>query len=383
MGNLTALKVKALAEAGRYPDGNGLFLSLSSKGVGSWILRIQSKGKRRDIGLGSMSEISLADAREAATDVRRDIRAGLDPVLERKKALEVVPTFRKAAAEVHDELKPGWKNGKHQKQWIDTLELYAFPKIGNDPVSDIEGPAIRDLLAEIWLEKPETARRVKQRIGTVLDWSYAKGFRKTEAPMRSIAKGLPRQPKKAGHFAAMPYEQVPAFLRTLRSRSSKSRLALEFAIFTATRSGEVRGATWSEISVKKRTWTISAERMKAGEEHVVPLSEQALSVLERAKTFRITASNLIFPGQLPKNPLSDMTLLKKLRDLELPYTVHGFRSSFRDWVAEKTNWPGEVAEAALAHTIENKVEAAYRRTKYLEKRQGLMVEWADFCLPRD
>ena len=281
MGNLTALKVKALAEAGRYPDGNGLFLSLSSKGVGSWILRIQSKGKRRDIGLGSMSEISLADAREAATDVRRDIRAGLDPVLERKKALEVVPTFRKAATEVHDELKPGWKNGKHQKQWIDTLELYAFPKIGNDPVSDIEGPAIRDLLAEIWLK----ARNCAAREAT--HWSCAglvlcKGFSEDRSPDVLYRKRPSQATEENCDFAAMPYEQVPTFLQTLRSRPSKSRLALEFAIFTATRSGEVRGATWSEISVKKRTWSISAERMKAGEEQCCP-SIRASALCTRAR----------------------------------------------------------------------------------------------------
>ena len=275
----------------------------------------------------------------------------------------------------------GWKNGKHTKQWIKTLELYAYPKLGKLKVDKIEGPLIRDVLAEIWLKIPETARRVRQRIGTVLDWSYANGFRASEAPMRSISKGLPRQPKKTGHFAALPHAEVPAFMKRLRARGiSSSRLALEALVLTAVRSGEVRGARWSELDEKLTLWTIPAERMKAGFEHAVPLSPQAADVFRQARALRIKGGDLIFPGATSNSTLSDMALLELLRGMELPATVHGFRSSFRDWVAEETDVPREIAEAALAHTLENKVEAAYRRTDFLAKRRDLMNAWADFCV---
>lgn len=200
--------------------------------------------------------------------------------------------------------------------------------------------------------------------------------------MRSLARGLPRQPKKKGHFEALPYEKVPALIDELRERPSVGRLALEFLILTAGRSGEVRGCTWAELDLKCRTWTIPANRMKAGKVHIVPLDDATLNVLERAKLFRAKDSDLVFPGQKPKEMLSDMTLLKVLRDRNAGVTVHGFRSAFRDWCAEQTSYPGEVAEAALAHAIQNKVEAAYRRTNYLEKRKSLMKDWADFCLSR-
>lgn len=378
MGKLTALGVKNLTAPGRYSDGEGLILKLAGKGKGSWIVRVQANGKRRDIGLGSLAELPLADAREAARAIRKEMKAGVDILAEREKEALVIPTFRAAARLVHEEHKAAWKNGKHQAQWINTLETYVFPTLGDKLVSEIEGPAIRDALAPIWLTKPETARRVRQRIGSVLDWACAKGFRETEAPMRSVIRGLPRQPKKQGHFAAMPYPALPAFVAWLHERSSVGRLALEFLILNASRSGEVRGARWSEIDLQQRLWTIPAERMKAGTVHVVPLSEAALDVLSRAKAFRSPVSDLVFPGQNPRRQLSDMTLLKILRDKGDEYTVHGFRSSFRDWAAEKTNYPCEVAEAALAHTIANKVEAAYRRTDYLDKRKPLMADWSMF-----
>ena len=378
MGKLTAMGVKNLTEPSRYSDGEGLILKLAAKGKGSWIVRIQANGKRRDIGLGALADLPLGEAREAARALRKEMKAGIDVLAEREKEALVIPSFRDAAKLVHEEHKAAWKNGKHQAQWINTLETYAFRTLGDKLVSEIEGPAIRDALSPIWLTKPETARRVRQRIGSVLDWACAKGFRETEAPMRSVVRGLPRQPKKQGHFAAMPYPDLPAFVTWLRGRSSIGRLALEFLILNASRSGEVRGARWGEIDVKKKLWTIPAERMKAGTAHVVPLSEAALDVLKRAKAFRSPVSDLIFPGQNPRRQLSDMTLLKILRDKGDDYTVHGFRSSFRDWVAEKTNYPGEVAEAALAHTIANKVEAAYRRTDYLDKRKPMMADWAKF-----
>lgn len=380
MGKLTAIQIRNIKEPGRYSDGEGLMLKLVAPGRGSWFVRVQTGGKRKDIGLGSLADLGLAEAREAARQIRKDTRAGVDVLAERKRERLEIPTFREAAKSVHKEHKAAWKNGKHQAQWINTLEIYAFPILGDRLVSEIEGPAIRDALAPIWLTKPETARRVRQRIGSVLDWSCAKGFRETEAPMRSVTRGLPRQPKKRGHFAALPFKEVPEFACWLCQRVSIGRLALEFLILTAARSGEVRGCCWSELDLKKKLWTIPAERMKAGNAHVVPLSDGALDVLARAKRLRSPVSDLVFPGQNPRLQLSDMTLLKILRDKGADVTVHGFRSSFRDWVAEETSYPGEVAEAALAHTIPNRVEAAYRRTDFLEKRKSLMADWADFCL---
>lgn len=383
MGKLTAAKLKSLTEPGRYSDGDGLFLEVSPGGGRSWILRAQFGGKRRDIGLGSLKAVDLGDARNAAYEVRRQIAQGLDPVAKRKRDRQIVPKFRDAAKSVHDEHKAGWKNGKHQKQWLSTLESYAFPKLGDRLVSDIGAPEIRDVLAPIWLSKPETARRVRQRIGTVLDWACVKGFRANEAPLRSLSKGLPRQPRKDGHFAAMNYAAVPEFMQRLRQRESIGRLALEAVILTAARSGEIRLARWPEIDMDACLWSIPADRMKMNRPHVVPLSPEAIKVFQRAEKFRAPGTDIIFPGQKLKKPLSDMTLLKILRDMDAGVTVHGFRSAFRDWVADQTHYPGEVAEAALAHAIPNKVEAAYRRTDFLEKRRALMCDWALFCHEQD
>ena len=379
MGKLTVAQIRALKEPGRYSDGDGLILEFTRPGRAYWFVRVQHNGRRRDIGLGPVDEITLAKARDKAHEARKSLAKGIDPTIERQKAKLKVPTFREAAKLVHEEHKAAWKNGKHQDQWITTLTTYAFPRIGNRLVSDIEGPVIRDVLAPIWLSKPETARRVRQRIGVVLDWSYAKGFRTTEAPLRSISRGLPRQPKRDRHLAALPFEDVPAFLVRLREKTTIARLALEFLILAAARSGEVRGMRWPEIDLAKRVWTVPADRMKAGKVHLVPLDEGTIDVLERVRPLGVPASNLIFPGQNVKRPLSDMTLLKILRDMEVPATVHGFRSTFRDWVAEQTNYPGEIAEAALAHAIPNKVEAAYRRTDFLEKRRALMRDWDGYC----
>lgn len=379
MGKLTALQIRNLKEPGRYSDGDGLTLVFKGPQKGNWILRTTVAGRRRDIGLGSLLLVSLKEAREIALEMRRDILRGIDPVAERQKRVVKVLTFAEAAHAVHAEQRAGWKNGKHQDQWITTLELYAFPKLGRRLVNDIEGPLIREVLLDIWLTKPETARRVKQRIGVILDWAYANGMRETEAPIRSLNRALPRQPKQDNHFAAMPYEEVPSFIGHLHRRCSVPRLALEFLILCASRSGEVRGATWSEIDLANRMWTIPAIRMKVGKAHVVPLSDAAVDVLERARPYYAPCSDLIFPGRNVLKPMSDMTLLKILRYHQLPYTVHGFRSSFRDWAAEQTAYPGEVAEAALAHTVANKVEAAYRRTNYLEKRRDMMAEWAEYC----
>lgn len=380
MGKLTAAKIRNLSEPGRYSDGDGLSLAVRGAGKGSWVLRVQADGKRRDLNLGALKNMSLADARDAAYEMRRKLAQGIDPVAERKRARMLVPTFKEAAKLVHEEHKAGWKNGKHQNQWLSTLEAYAFPVFGECLVSEVDTPAIRDALAAIWLSKPETARRVRQRIGTVLDWAFVKGFRAGEAPMRSLSKGLPRQPRKDGHFAAMAYADVPKFVKRLRERESIGRLALEAVILTAARSCEIRFARWPEVDLDSALWSIPAERMKMGRAHVVPLSPDAIQVFQRAKKFGAPASDLIFPGQKLKKPLSDMSLLKILRDMKVGVTVHGFRSAFRDWVADQTNYPGEVAEAALAHAIPNKVEAAYRRTDFLAKRTDLMRDWASYCL---
>ena len=312
MGKLTAIQIKNLKEPGRYSDGEGLILNLSAPGRGSWTVRVQSNRRRQDIGLGTLANVGLGDAREAARKIRKDMKAGIDVLAERKMVHREIPSFREAARLVHEEHKAAWKNGKHQAQWIKTLESYVFPALGDRLVSKIEGPAIRDVLAPIWLTKPETARRVRQRIASVLDWACAKGFRETEAPMRSVARGLPRQPKKKGHFRALPFKELPEFVTWLRARLSVGRLALEFLILTTARSGEVRGCCWTEIDLNKKLWAIPAERMKAGNLHVVPLSVAALDVLHRSKMFGSPVSDLVFPGQNPQRMLSDMTLLKIL-----------------------------------------------------------------------
>jgi integrase len=383
MAKLTATGVRAaLNKAGRYSDGDGLILAVGKGGNGSWMVRVQKDGKRRDIGLGAASKVTLSEARTRASAARAQVEAGLDPVAQRRKA-SGIPTFREAAAQVHAEHKKGWKNGKHQHQWLRTLEVYAFPTLGDSLVSSIESPAVREVLAENWTDKPETARRVRQRIGAVLDWAYSKGHRDSEAPMRSLSKGLPRQPKKDGHHAAMPFADVPAFLVRLREKETWGRLALEAAVLTAARSGEIRGARWSEVDLDKAVWTVPADRMKAGKEHVVPLSPAALRVLRRACELRTEGCQFVFHGAKRDKPLSDMTLMKVLRDMGETVTAHGFRSSFRDWVSEDTQFSGDLAEAALAHAIPNKVEAAYRRGNLLEKRRGLMATWGRFCEGRD
>lgn len=382
MGKLTATIIGELSEPGRYPDGDGLYLKVSPSGGKSWVLRIQVNGTRRDIGLGDARHVPVKAARLEAAAAKKLAATGVDPLEERRKITKVVPTFEQAAKKAHAQMVKGWKNGKHTKQWIKTLELYAYPKLGKLKVDKIDGPMIRDVLAEIWLEIPETARRVRQRIGTVLDWSYSNGFRESEAPMRSISKGLPRQPKKKGHFAALPHAKVADFLKRLVAKPAcASTLALEALILTAVRSGEIRGAKWSELNEELTLWTIPEDRMKMGEEHVVPLSLQAADVFRRAQKLRTEDSDLVFPGGVSGSALSDMALLELVRGMELPITVHGFRSSFRDWVAEETEVADAVAEASLAHAVEGKTKAAYLRTDFFKKRRDLMQAWANYCVP--
>lgn len=377
MGNLNPIQVKTLKIAGRYHDGDGLMLDVKPSGSKSWVVRLQAQGRRRDFGLGSFKDIGLSEARDLAEDLRKKLRRGIDPIAARQKA-QATPTFAEAAGTVHTEHQRGWRNGKHSAQWLSTLKTYAFPTIGELRVDQVTTGQVRDLLGEIWLTKPETARRVRQRIGTVLDFAHGKGWREPFV-MAAVNKSLPKQPRKSGRFEALPYAKVPALIAKLGERESIGRLALEALILTAARSGEVRLARWSELDLEAATWTISAERMKAGKTHTVPLSQAALRVFRRAAELRMAGSDLAFPGVKRGKPLSDMTLLKILRDMKLNATVHGFRSAFRDWCAEETSVPGEVAEAALAHAIPNKVEAAYRRTDFFEKRRKLMDAWGAFC----
>lgn len=379
---LSALTVKSASQPGRYGDGDGLYLVVGKGGAKSWIVRVQKNGRRRDVGLGSATKVPLKLARERAALVRSQVEAGLDPVLERSKR-RGVPTFREAAIQVHGEHKKGWKNGKHQAQWLATLEAYAFPAFGGVAVSEVEAPAVRDALSAIWLTKPETARRLRQRINTIIDWAVAKGFREQSLALPVIDKSLPKQRSRVKHHAAMSYRDIPGFMAQLRKRETMGRLALEVVILTAARSGEVRLATWREVDLAQRTWTIPASRMKAGREHVVPLSKSAVALFEGLKRHARGDKSLIFPGSIKDKPLSDMTLTKVLRDMGRSETVHGFRSTFRDWAAEQTSFPGELAEVALAHVNSDKTEAAYLRSDRREQRAELMEVWSTYCGLKD
>jgi integrase len=378
MGKLTALGLKGLKEPGRYSDGHGLFLVIGAGGAKSWVLRVQRDGRRRDIGLGSASKVSLADARHAATKAHAQIATGLDPVLERRR-LAAMPTFEEAARAVYDSRRSSWKNDKHDWQWMRSLELFAFPLIGPMRVSDVEVGHLHEVLSPIWLKKPATARKLIARLGMVLDWAFAKGMRTSEAPIRSVRRGLGSQPKSVKHHAALDCNSVADFLTLVREKRTWGRLALEFTILTAARSCEARGAKWEEVDLQNRLWAVPASRMKAGKEHVVPLSKEAVDVLSLAKVLQSSGAHFIFEGARRDQPMSDMTLLKVIRDLRVPVTVHGFRSTFRDWVSEETSYDSNVAEAALAHAVKGEAERAYRRGNLLSKRREMMEAWGAYC----
>ncbi len=377
---LTSVQVRALKTPGRYADGHGLYLVVDPSGAKRWLLRIVVQGKRRDIGLGGASLVTLAEAREKALAYRKTARDGGDPLAERRRMQVTVPTFAEAAETVHAEHKATWRNPKHASQWIQTLRTYANPHFGAKRVDQIETPDVLRALSPIWLTKAETASRVRQRIGTVLDWAKAAGHRNGDNPVEGVTRGLPKQGEREEHHAALPYAEVPAFVARLRAMSGQGeigRLAFEFLILTAGRTGEVLDARWSEIDEAEALWTVPAARMKAGREHRVPLSARSREVLTRAKALA-GDSALIFPGRLGSKPLSNMVFLMTLRRMKVAITAHGFRSSFRDWAAEATSLPREVAEMALAHTIENRVEAAYRRGDLLAKRREMMEQWSTF-----
>ena len=377
-GKLSARFVaKSDIDPGRYQDGGGLFLNITKAGSRSWVIRITVNGKRMDIGLGSASTVSLADARDKAREVREQVAAGLDPKAERDRA-KTIPTFRDAAKSVFALNKSEWKNPKHRQQWENSLEAYAFPVIGDRRVNEIDHSHVKQILTPIWLEKRETARRVRQRVGFVLDWAASEGHREPFV-MSVVNAGLPKGKAQVRHQPAVPWADIPAFAAKLRERETMGRLALEAVLLCATRSGETRLARWQEIDFDKAVWTIPPSHTKTGKPHVVPLSPPALRLFERAAELKLFGVDLVFPGAKRGKPLSDATLLKVMRDLGMDAVPHGLRSSFRDWVAETTDYPNDLAEAALAHTIRNKVEAAYRRGPLLEKRRRLMADWGAYC----
>lgn len=369
--------VRTVAEPGKYFDGHGLFLKVDATGARRWVQRIVIRGKRTEIGLGSFPLVSLKEAREAAFANRKLARSGGDPLAERTREKAVL-SFEEAARRVHKLHEPTWRNRKHAAQFISTLETYAFPKVGRIRVSDVTSADVLAVLTPIWLEKEETARRVRQRIGIVLKWAVAQGWR-SDNPVEAIAQALPKQSREKEHRKALHYNEVAGCISAVKASQAApaTKLALEFLILTATRSGETRGATWDEIDLAAKTWTIPGPRMKMKQEHVVPLSNRAVEILKEAKALG-DGAGLVFPGTKAGKPLSDMTLSKLVKELGFNADVHGFRTSFRTWAQERTNIPGEVAESALAHKIKNKAEAAYARSNLLARRAKLMEAWAAF-----
>ena len=380
MAKLTAARIRTLKTPGRHGDGDGLHLKISETGARSWILRVVIAGKRRDIGLGRYPDVGLAQAREAAAKHRSLIAAGADPIAEKRKA--AIPTFREVAERTFEANKPRWRNGKHTISWWQSLEKHAFPIIGDMPVDQIDEEHVLRILTPIWGVRMETARRVRQRIRTILKWAMAHKFVRHNVAGETIDGALPPMPKVKNHLRAMPYGQVSMLVQTVRDSQASlaAKWCLEFLILTAARSGEARGARWSEMDMDAATWTIPAERMKANVEHRVPLSPRATAILAEASSIR-DGSDLVFPSPLrPGKPMSDMTLTKLLRELGFAdrTTVHGFRSSFRDWAAECTSAPHAVMELSLAHAVGSAVEAAYARSMLIEKRRALMVQWATY-----
>jgi integrase len=394
---LTIKEVKH-AKPGRHSDGEGLYMLVKPSGSKSWVLRVQYQGERKDFGLGSVvldsaggnipihrrKLLTLAEARDKARLGRALAKAGINPSIEwREPEAEAPRTFRAVAEECHKHRTKGWKNAKHKGEWLGSLERYAFAEIGDLSADAVDATAIQRVLLPIWLAKGETARRVKQRIGVVLDYAHAKGWREAEAPMRAVnqlMRGI-KQPTR-GNFASMPYKDLPEFMAGLRDGElSVGRLALQFVILTAARSGEVRHAQWKEIDREAAEWRVPAEKMKAGKLHIVPLVPAALAILEElAGLFTPKPDALVFPGMKGK-VMSDATMAKVLSKAGGgEFTVHGFRSTFRDWAADN-GFSDAWAEAALAHANPNKTEAAYRRTTFLaQRRDKLMPAWASFAL---
>ncbi len=386
---LSALSVNKATKAGLYGDGAGLWLQITKTGGKSWLFRYMQQGKAHEMGLGAVNTISLAEAREKARACRQMLMEGKNPLLEKQRmkreqllAQASHMTFAECATQYIANHKAGWKNAKHLSQWEATLSTYAFPVMGELSVADIDTALVLKSLEPIWTTKTETATRLRSRIELILDWARVRGFRNGENPARwrgHLDKILPKPSKvaKKEHHAALPYAEIQCFMAELKQREGITVRALEFAILTAARTGEVRGATWDEIDMKQAMWIIPAARMKAGNEHRVPLSSHAMQILKEMHATK--QSTFIFPSVKAGKPLSDMAMIMILRRMGLEAVTHGFRSTFRDWAAEMTSYPSEVAEMALAHVVSNKVEAAYRRGDLLAKRHRLMQDWADYC----
>jgi integrase len=380
MGNLTALKVKN-AKPGRHNDGKGLQLLVKPSGARSWVLRVQHKGNRQDIGLGSIDDLTLAEAREKAAELRKIARQGGDARAARDKVDPIIPTFAEAVGKAHEALSPGWsdKTGDAFKR---SLEEHAVPVLGPQRVDAIGAEHVVAALAPIWTAKPQQARKVRVRILQVLGFARGRGWRSAPLPDASdITRALPKQPR-GENFSAMPYAEVANFMAgQLAAKDSPARLALLFVVLTAARSGEVRRAYWQDIDLDARTWTRSADLMKARQPHIVTLNRAAIHVLQRAAEI-YGSDGLVFPSAKAKKPLSDMALSKMLRDAGRSETVHGFRSTFRDWAAERMpTVPGMVAEMALAHSVGNATEQAYLRSDLRKLRFELMDEWGRFVAP--
>ena len=365
------------AAPGRYCDGQGLYLFVQPSGTRSWVQRIAIRGRRHELGLGSAVLVPLAEARAKALANRKIAREGGDPLAEKRRA-EVTPTFAAAAARVLEQKQAGWSNSRHESTWIRSLETYAFPRIGGRLVSEVTSADVLEVLTPIWHEKAQTARRVRQRIRTVLEWAVAMELR-PDNPCDRIGPVLGPQRAPVQHMRALPHRDVPAAVKAVRASGAAPvvRLAFELLVLTAARWGEVRGAEWAEIDTADRVWTIPATRMKAQRAHRVPLCGRAMEILEAARTLGNGSGPLVFPNRTG-TPLPEKKLRRMLQDLNIAAVPHGFRSTFRDWAAEETNHPREVVEAALAHMVQNKVEAAYARSDLFERRRRLMSDWAAY-----
>ncbi|NMM04765.1 site-specific integrase [Polaromonas sp.] len=388
--DLTALEVNRLTAPGHHAVGgvSGLYLYVNDSGARAWVLRTMVGNKRRHMGLGGFPDVTLAQAREKARKAKDEIAQGIDPIVQRKAATSQLQaqqatekTFRQASEGYIAAHGDTWRNPKHRAQWAATLETYAFPVMGNLLVKDVAQEHVLSALEPIWKTKNETASRLRGRIESVLDWATVRKYRSGENSARwkghlDMLLPAPSKVKKVEHHRALPIDSMNAFMVDLRKREGTAARALEFTILTASRSGEVRGASWEEVDLKAGVWTVPSERMKSGKEHRVPLTESAIQIL-RTRPHQ-DEIGLVFPA-LRGGQLSDMAMTAVMRRMEVDAVPHGFRSTFRDWARERTNYPRDLAEQALAHALDNKVEAAYRRGDALEKRREMMATWADFC----
>jgi integrase len=393
---LSSRQVQTEKRPGLHADGDGLYLQVTDTGAKSWTFRFQLSGRRRDMGLGpaagTSSAVSLADARQLAAQAKTLVRSGVDPIEHRAArraeiaiATAKAMTFKQAAEAYIESMQSGWRNAKHASQWSVTLETYVYPEIGNLAVGSVDTGHVLKVLSPIWSTKTETASRVRGRIEAILDYAAARKAREGDNPARwkgVLSKILPAPGKvrRIVHHASMPYAELPAFWPKLQMQDGMGARALELTVLTACRTGEVLGAAWAEIDLEEGTWTIPPERMKAGAEHRVPLSDPAMALLRKLAAVRI--DDFVFRGKHEGEPLSRMVMKMTLRRMKVDVTPHGFRATFRTWVADRTSFAHEIAEAALAHTIGDKTVAAYQRGTMFDKRRELMAAWAKFVQGR-